>query len=123
MLEVTSSETAQIVSAIATPIGVMFAAWIGYMTMRSAKKAEEVRTTLAVVSKVTDAKLDQIHMLVNSNMEAALQINMLATRRIANGPDAKDEDFIAAKLAADAYLDHRLRQTVVDTSIKTAKTG
>lgn len=76
-------------------------------------KAEEVRATLESSKIDTDAKLGEIHTLVNSNMERQLRLTAAALRRIANlTKDPKDKK--AAVLAEDLLQEHIKKQAIVD---------
>lgn len=78
-----------------------------------AEKVELVKDTLLVNSKVTDAKLDTIHTLVNSSMGAALKLNAELSRWKANAEPTKENN-AAADLAEQVYREHQGKQSTVD---------
>jgi hypothetical protein len=87
---------ASTLAAVAIAAATVSTAFISINTQRAANRlarqqatiasaarmaTEEVKNTLATANDTTNSKLDTIHTLVNSNMTAALQSELDATRR------------------------------------------
>ena len=107
--------TVQMVAAVCAMLTALGVAWIGYLTQTARHGVEQVRTTLAAAKESTDEKLGEIHILVNSQMSAALNVNRITTKRLAEMPGATAEDIEAAQLAQDAYNEHQRRQAAADS--------
>lgn len=90
----------------------------------AATKIKEVASALADSTTATDTKLDQIaktgedtHTLVNANMGAALNVNRISTRRLADiTKDAADIE--AADKADELYRAHEAKQATVDAAAR-----
>lgn len=105
---------------IATPIAVIVAAVIQQLESKRARA--EIKSKLEVTAKARDQKLEAIaktgeavHVLVNSNMSAALKTCAVAMRRVADITKAKG-DIDAANLAEELSRDHEAKQSIVDTA-------
>lgn len=88
----------------------------------AATKIKEVKETLAANTTATEAKLDSIaktgedtHTLVNANMGAALNVNRISTRRLADITN-NQADIEAADKAEELYLAHERKQATVDAA-------
>jgi hypothetical protein len=79
----------------------------------AAARVQEVKVDLHKANGVTNEKLDEIHTLVNSNLERSLKISALALRRVAD-LTGHAGDAEAAKVAEEALAEHQRKQKVVD---------
>lgn len=92
--------------------------------VKVAEKAEQVKTTLEVSTKKTDAALiglarvaKDTHTLVNSNMGIQLKLHAATSKRLAlisKDPD----DIAAAELAELLFQEHNKKQAIVDSSYR-----
>lgn len=90
--------------------------WIAIYGQRAAAdKAETVAETLAVKTVVTDAKLEQIHVLVNSDMGKQKQKTAEALWKIARLTNNAD-DLALARDAQLEYEKHISRQNASETT-------
>jgi hypothetical protein len=94
-----------------------------------AAAAVEVKETLAATNQSFGTKLESIaktaddtHTLVNANMGAALNVNRISTRRLADiTKDAADIE--AADKAEELYLAHERKQATVDAAARNQPAG
>ncbi len=82
---------------------------------------DEVASALSDQNEQTSNKLDGLaqvardtHTLVNSNMAVQLKLNAVMSRRLANMPNATDDDKRAAELSEKLFHEHEVKQATVD---------
>lgn len=80
-----------------------------------AQRADEVKKTLAETTKKSDAKLGEIHTLVNSERGVLLEMYASAMEVIAKQAPSK-EATDAAKVARAMVDDHKRKQANVDAA-------
>jgi hypothetical protein len=122
-----SSDAVQIITAVVAMFGTMFSGFIAFLIAQlnskaadAAKEAQEVKANLKETAGATGQKLDDIakvgeknHVLLNSNMGAALKLTAELSRWKADQTKA-DEDETAARVAEQNYREHLGKQATVD---------
>jgi hypothetical protein len=84
-----------------------------FAARRAAAEVAKVRDTLEVSTSSVDAKLTDVHTLVNGAMSTQLRLAKVALRRVADLTGHPDD--VEAAVAADlAYREHEAKQAVVD---------
>jgi RNA polymerase-interacting CarD/CdnL/TRCF family regulator len=85
---------------------------ISWLTVRQAKKVEEVKTVLQDSTTKTDTKLnetavklEEIHVLANGAMTASMRLVAKFARRLADATQ-KPDDLKAAQEAEDTLAEH-----------------
>ncbi len=124
------SDVAQIVIAICSAVTALGVPLIAYFMAKLNKKAgeaaakvDEVAVKVNETNDVNNKKLDGLaqvaqdtHTLVNSNMAVQLKLNAVMSRRLANMPNATEDDKRAADLSEKLFHEHEVKQATVDKS-------
>ena len=97
-------------------VGILLA-WIKFSSDKNATEAKKVAELAALEAKKAAEIGEKIHTLVNSNMGAQLNISRVALRKVAElttDPVAKAMAIAMADEAERAYMEHQIKQAIVD---------
>lgn len=109
------------ITQIITALGVIVFGVMSKLDARTiAKKTDDVAKKTDAAAKVSDAKMDSIHVLVNSAMGAQLKVNAALARRVADLTDQNPADVAIAEMAEKAAVAHDDKQKGIDATKKAA---